>query len=139
MLNHRERRWTKALPLLLWIGIIFWIASRPSSFFFQDKKLVFEMPRRFIQYPYHLSAFFILNFLFSRWLFSARAAQTAGKIETMSLIGCVFVSIGSEIIQLFVPTRTPAVTDLGLDLIGALFALLFMRRYPCVSRSYALN
>ena len=135
MANDRERQWTKALPLLLWIGIIFWIASRPSSFFFQDKKLVFEMPRHFIQYPYHVSAFFILNLLFSRCLFSARAAQTARKIEPMSLIGCVFVSMGSEIIQLFVPTRTPAVSDLGLDLVGALFALLFLRRYPCALKA----
>ena len=135
MVNHHEPRWTKALPLLLWIGIIFWIASRPSSFFFQKKKLVFEMPRRFIQYPYHVSAFFILNFLFSRWLFSARTAQSPRKIEMISLIGCVFVSIGSEIIQLFVPTRTPAVTDLGLDLIGALLALLLARRYPCALKA----
>lgn len=100
-----------------------------------SKEDIFEMPRRFIQYPYHVSAFFILNFLFSRWLFSARTAQSPRKIEMISLIGCVFVSIGSEIIQLFVPTRTPAVTDLGLDLIGALLALLLARRYPCALKA----
>jgi hypothetical protein len=120
--------WTRLLPLLLWIGIILWVASRPSSFFLDDKKIIFEMPRRLLQYPYHISAFFILCILFIRCFLSDSDGQITRKFEILSLLGCVLVSISSELIQLFVPTRTPAFTDLALDLLGAVLGTIFMRR-----------
>jgi VanZ like family len=120
--------WTRFLPLLLWIGIILGVASRPSSFFLDDKKLIFEIPRRFIQYPYHISAFFILEILFIRCFFSDSDSQVMRKFEIFSLLGCVLVSICSELIQLFIPTRTPAFSDLALDLVGAVLGTISMPR-----------
>jgi VanZ like family len=130
--------WTRLLPLLLWIGIILWVASRPSSFFLEDKKIIFEMPRRLLQYPYHISAFFILDMLFLRCFLSDSDGEVTRKFEILSLLGCVLVSICSEVIQLFVPTRTASVSDLALDLLGAVLGTIAMRRrcspVPCQSR-----
>ena len=120
--------WTRLLPLLLWIGIILWVASRPSTFFLEDKKIIFEMPRRLLQYPYHISAFFILNMLFLRCFLSGSDGEVTRKFEILSLLGCLLVSICSEVIQLFVPTRTPSVSDLALDLLGAVLGIIAMRR-----------
>lgn len=120
--------WTRLLPLLLWIGIILWVASRPSTFFLHDKKIIFEMPRRFIQYPYHISAFFILDIVLLRCFLSDSNGQVTRKFEILSLLGCALVSIWSELIQLFIPTRTPSVSDSALDLSGAVLGTIFMRR-----------
>lgn len=86
------------------------------------------MPRRFIQYPYHISAFFILDILLLRCFLSDSDGQVRRKFEILSLLGCVLVSIWSELIQLFIPTRTPSVSDLALDLLGAVLGTIFMRR-----------
>jgi VanZ like family len=126
------RKWvwvcTKLVPLLLWIAIILWIASRPSRFFFApDGKPFFGLQRRFIQYPYHVSAFFTLAILFLRCFWSANDLNVARKPETFSLVGSVLVSICSELIQFYVPTRTPAFRDLALDVFGATLAIIFVR------------
>jgi VanZ family protein len=55
------------------------------------------------------------------------------KLELAPLIGCIVVSISSELIQLFVPTRTPAFADLGLDLLGAVLGTISIRRYSLSS------
>jgi VanZ like family len=119
--------WTRLFPLLAWTAVILLVASRPRSFFAPDTKLIFGMPRWLIQYPYHISAFFILATLFLRCFWSANDGNIAGKPEAFSLVGSVLVSICSELIQFYVPTRTPAFRDLALDLFGATLAIIFVR------------
>jgi len=121
-------RW-RLVPLLAWIGMILWMASRPkAAFFLPDKDLIFGIPRQFAQYGYHVGVFFVLAILFQRCLPPFRAWTIVRGIELRSLVGSVFVSICSEVIQFYVPTRTPTVRDLALDLFGTVLALGLARR-----------
>jgi glycopeptide antibiotics resistance protein len=122
--------WTRLAPLLFWIAVILWIASRPKTALFpSDMKTFLGMPREWLQYPYHFSAFFVLAILFRRCL-SARSKLLSGyKPVVQSLLGCALVSFGSEWIQFYVPTRTPAVRDLVLDQSGATLGLTMMRHF----------
>ncbi|MFQ5904397.1 MAG: VanZ family protein [Candidatus Binatia bacterium] len=117
------------IPLLLWIGLILGIASRPKTVFLDpDTRVIYRIPRVLIPYAYHGSAFFILAILFLRHFLSRSDGKIARKTEALSLLGSALVSICSELIQLYVPTRTPAFRDLAIDLLGAALGIFFMRR-----------
>jgi VanZ family protein len=118
---------TRLAPLLAWISMILWVASRPSTTLLPTGwALIQRVPRRLFQYPYHLVAFFVLAVLFVRCL-AHRSSQRLGT-ELMSLTGSLAVSITSELVQIGTPTRTSTVRDVGLDLIGMWLGVLFMRR-----------
>jgi VanZ family protein len=91
-------------------------------------KTILRVPREFLQYPYHFGAFFILAVLFRRCL-SWREKAGDWRAATISLIGCAVVSIVSEVLQMYVPTRTPALRDLAVDQSGATLAVTLMRRF----------
>jgi VanZ family protein len=126
--------WTKFLPLLLWIGMILGVASRPkTAFLSQNTNAILEMTsgggirQRFIQYPYHIGSFFILTILFLRFFLAKSARKDTRKSEILSLLGSALVSICSELIQFYVPTRSPNARDLALDLFGTVLGILLMR------------
>lgn len=121
--------WTRWVPLAVWIGIILWVASRPKAALFPpDMKTFLGVPRELLQYPYHFSAFFILALLFRRCLLPCN--RLGGyKPVVFSLLGCALVSLCSELLQLYVPTRTPAVRDLVLDQSGAMLGITLMRHF----------
>jgi VanZ like family len=122
--------WTRLLPLLLWISIILWVASRPKTTFFStDMKTILGMPREVLQYPYHFGAFFILAILFRRCLSQPKRGREDGKTIAFLLIGCATVSMVSELLQFYVPTRSPAMRDLAVDQSGAIFAVAVMRHF----------
>lgn len=122
--------WTRLAPLLLWIGMILWVASRPKTALFpSDMKTFLGMPREWLQYPYHVGAFFILAILFRRCLLTPTNPLSGCKPLVFSLLGCAVVSLCSEWLQFYVPTRTPAVRDLALDQSGALFGITMMRQF----------
>jgi hypothetical protein len=133
--NHSAGRqsawcWTKLVPLLLWIALILWVASRPKATFFPGEvKTLLGVPRELLQYPYHFGAFFILAVFFRRCLTPTFQALEQWKISVLSLIGCAAVSLVSELLQLYVPTRTPALRDLFVDQSGALTAVTLMRHF----------
>ncbi len=110
--------------------MILWVAGQPkTSFFPSEVKTFLGMPREWLQYPYHFSVFFILAFLFRRCLSGPVNHLDGYKLATFAFLGCGLVSLGSEFIQFFVPTRTPAVRDLALDQFGAVIGLTIMRRF----------
>ena len=116
------------LPLLVWIAIILWIASQPkTSFFPSEVKTFLGMPREWLQYPYHFSVFFILAFLFRRVLTWSTGGLAGYKPVVLSFLGCALVSLCSEGLQFYVPTRTPAVRDLAVDQFAAILGLALMR------------
>ena len=120
--------WTGLLPLLVWIAIILWIASQPkTSFFPSEVKTFLGMPREWLQYPYHFSVFFILAFLFRRVLTRSTDGLAGYKPVVLSFLGCALVSLCSEGLQFYVPTRTPAVRDLAVDQFAAILGLALMR------------
>ena len=116
------------LPLLLWIGVILWVAGQPkTSFFPSDVKTFLGMPREWLQYPYHFSVYFILAFLFRRVVTGRTDALAGYKPAVLSFLGCALVSLCSEGLQFYVPTRTPAVRDLAVDQFAAILGLAVMR------------
>jgi hypothetical protein len=129
--GRMAREWTRLLPLLLWIAIILWVASRPKATFLPtDMKSILGMPRELLQYPYHFGAFFVLAILFRRCVTPAMHGLGGWKIAVLPLVGCAAVSVCSELLQLYVPTRTPAVRDLAVDQSGAVLAVTLMRHFP---------
>jgi hypothetical protein len=123
-------RWTTLLPLFLWIALILWVASRPKATFFPaEMKTILGLPRELLQYPYHFGAFFILAVLFRRCLPPTLHSLSGWKTAVFPLVGCAAVSLCSELIQLYVPTRTPAVRDLAVDQSGAVIAVTLMRHF----------
>jgi hypothetical protein len=123
--------WRRLLPLMVWVGIILWIASRPKAAFFSaDVKMILGMPRDWLQYPYHFGVFFILAILFRRCLSPTANHLAMAKTAGLSILGCALVSVCSEGLQFYVPARTPAIRDLVLDQSGTLFAITLMRHFP---------
>jgi len=119
---------TRLLPLLLWIGVILWVAAQPkTSFFPSDVKTLLGMPREWLQYPYHFGVFFILALLFRRVIAGTFDSLVGYKPAVLSFLGCALVSLCSEALQFYAPTRTPAVRDLALDQFAALSGLILMR------------
>lgn len=122
--------WGKLLPLLLWIGVILWIASRPKTTFIPpDKEVIYGFSRKLIPYLYHLSAFFILATLFHRCSLSTNNREGARKSVVLSFFGSVLVSVCSELVQFYVPTRTPALRDLFIDSFGAILGIIFLQNF----------
>jgi glycopeptide antibiotics resistance protein len=123
-MEKRAWWWTKRVALFLWIAMILWVASRPKAALLRpDTDAIFWIPREILQYLYHLAAFFVLAIL-SRHslLFEGRSPKTS----LVSLVVCALVSISSEVIQFYVPTRTPAVRDLFVDSLGAILGIIFL-------------
>jgi VanZ family protein len=121
-------RWLCWLGLVAWIGSILWVASLASTTFFpSDMKTFLGFPRHFLQYPYHFGVFFVLAILFWRSL-PAKYVMAWTPIA-FSLAGCALVSLCSETLQLYVPTRTFAIRDLAVDQLGAIFGLSVMRHF----------
>ncbi|HXH82341.1 MAG TPA: VanZ family protein [Candidatus Tectomicrobia bacterium] len=112
----RGWRWSRLLPVAGWTALILYVANRPSSFFVPYETDLGGVPRRALQYPYHLTAFFVLALLLRRcW----PAAHPSARVAVMTLLVALAMSIASELIQFWAPTRTPALRDIGLDLLGS--------------------
>jgi VanZ family protein len=111
----------------VWTALILLVASLPSSFFFGPRTSTAGTPRHLVQYPYHVGAFLVLAILFLRCLRATDLGAERRRAELLSLLGAVSISMCSELIQFWVPTRTPAARDLALDLSGALVGLGLMR------------
>lgn len=122
--------WRRLLPLVLWITIILWVASRPKAAFFASDTMTFlGIPRDLLQYPYHFGVFFILVILFRRCSSAGNKASAVWKTTALSLLGCALVSLCSEWLQFYVPSRTPAIRDLFVDQSGALLGIVVMRHF----------
>lgn len=129
--------WGKLLPLLLWIGVILWIASRPKTTFIPpDKEVIYGFSRKLIPYLYHLSAFFILATLFHRCSLSTNNREGARKSAVLSLLGSLLVSIFSELAQFYEPTRTPALRDLVVDSFGAILGIMCLQNLVPKNRNH---
>jgi VanZ family protein len=90
-------------------------------------KTFLGMPREWLQYPYHFGAYFILALLFRRCFSPLTGVRRDWRPAALSLMGCAAVSVASELIQFYVPTRTPAVRDIAVDQSGAMLGLTLMR------------
>jgi VanZ family protein len=97
------------LPVILWMGVIFFFSSLPQQHASQIYLLDFSIKK-----IAHLSEYGILYALFYR--------ATGNKL-ILSLILTIIYASTDEFHQMFVPGRTARVYDiLGFDLVGASIA-----------------
>jgi hypothetical protein len=127
-MSRAEWWWRRAIPAVLWIAMILMIASLPASFFFgSGPRVAYGMPRAALQFPYHVSAFIVLAILLARCIAWPGSGTSVGRTVVLVLLGALAVSICSEVIQFWVPSRTPAARDVGLDVSGAVLGLVLVR------------
>jgi hypothetical protein len=81
------------LPLIMWISGIFLVSSLPTKYFLPEHSIP-------IEYPLHITAFFVLFLLFYRLLRSNHKKAALGGILLSSLIFTMIVSFSKECWQL---------------------------------------
>lgn len=119
--------WRCLVPVVAWIAAILFVASRPAEFLLPaDAAAAAGIRRDLLQYPYHVTAFFVLAILLLRCA-GAPGPSGRARAERLTLAGAVLVSLIAELVQFWTPTRTPAVRDLALDLLGTVIAVGTMR------------
>jgi len=105
------------LPVLLWMGVIFVVSSRPRLPCHPNDTVDLVVKK-----AGHLSEYGALAFLLWRAISKER-----GWPVLPSLGGAFFLSLlyaaSDEFHQTFVPGRDGTLTDVGLDALGALLAL----------------
>ena len=101
------------LPFVLYLGLVYFFSTRP-------RPLGISVDMGFL----HPIEFFILAFLLLRVVYSYNAKYAF----TLTILIVAGLAIMDEIIQFFTPGRISSLTDVGLDLIGALFILVFKNK-----------
>jgi len=118
MAKLRAKRWLYYwLPVLLWMGVIFVMSSR-SHLPFYVNETVDLMTKK----AGHVTEYGVLAFLLWRAICKGRgwpALPSFGGAFVLSLL----YAISDELHQTSVPGRNGALTDVGLDVLGALLAL----------------
>lgn len=109
----RLRAW---LPALIWMGVIFGLSAQSNltnpTPYLSDTVL---------EVTAHLMEYGVLAVLLHYPL--RERGMTLRAAFVVALIGAVLYGISDEWHQSFVPTRTPSVSDLMVDAIGATIAL----------------
>ncbi|MDD4753031.1 MAG: VanZ family protein [Desulfitobacteriaceae bacterium] len=114
------------IPALCWAGVIFFLSGRTGS----------ELESMF---PFfgsldwgHLAAFFVLSF----FVFFALRKTTAGKnIIAFTILICFLYGISDEVHQHFVPGRTPQLSDIFNDVLGAVLGVFAARKWETGKRN----
>lgn len=103
------------LPALLYMGLIFWMSSRPAPESLQTWPILWGMK------AVHLVEYAILCLL---WLWGlARATRWPFRRVALLAVLLTFLwGVSDELHQSFVPGRTARVTDAATNLVAALLA-----------------
>lgn len=107
------------LPVIIWMGFIFYLSSIPGSFIphlFSHQDIVS-----------HIFVYMILAYFFSRALKNTYSSIALSKLIFFTVIFGVIYGLSDEFHQTFTPDRTASVFDLFIDGIGSLLGSLFYR------------
>ncbi len=120
--NLQPWRWFyDILPLILYMGLIFWLSSQSVLVEVEDpasEKLFYKSA--------HVIAYAGMAWLWWRALSRERARNWPLLLTAFAL--ATLYGISDEIHQLFVPGRHGRVTDVLFDAAGALLMILLIRR-----------
>jgi len=111
-----SRKFTKYIPVVIWMVLIFWISSVPDlpSNKVDVLDFIFKKSAHFIEY----------TILFLLW-YRALGVKNPFKAIVFSLI----YAFSDEIHQLFVPGRTGNLRDVGIDFSGMLIAAILIVKF----------
>lgn len=148
--NRFIRYW---LPVLLWMGVIFWMStgtfSAEHTSRFIGPLLHFLFPRLSaqdmdllhgcIRKAGHVAEYFILGLLFFR---AFRGNDPQGwrlHWAVCAVIGVVFYALGDEFHQSWIASRTSSLVDVGIDSMGGVFSQIVMFARVKISRPVSLQ
>lgn len=111
------------LPLLAWMGIIFWFSSQPQPF---------EMPESWQQELVgkagHVIGYAGLAFLWWRAL-AAHRSTSERRVLVLAFLLPVLYAVSDEYHQTFVPGRSGSLMDVLIDAAGAGIGLWLLHRW----------
>ncbi len=149
MTSRKSSKWRGRIiryaPLVLWIGVIFFLSSAFASLSgtsrFIRPILVFLFPEAtaetfllyhgFIRKFAHFAEYAILAFFAARAFYNSSVAALRKFRFSASIILVLFVAAFDEINQAFIPARTGSAGDVLIDAAGGLAMtafLVFFRR-----------
>ena len=115
------------IPVLLWMGLIFWLSSQP-----QLPRLPEPLWQTLLAKTAHFGEYAVLAVLFLFALGGVSPGRAPNR-RLLVLAAVLVYAISDEFHQGFVPNRTASLWDVLIDGAGALAALRWMRagrRYP---------
>ena len=111
------------LPVPFWMGLIFALSSQPSLPSHPNGLVDFVLKK-----GSHAAEYGILAFLFWRALSKGKGACAATPY-TSAFVLTVLYALSDEYHQTFVAGRNGRIGDVGVDALGAVLALLLIRRF----------
>jgi len=134
-----KKKLIKWIILILWLGIIFAFSHQANSGEItkniiadtievkveEKTEPTLDIINYIIRKGAHIGEYIILTFI----IFSLVSEYTKDnkKIIIFGLLGCILFASFDEFHQYFVPGRTALVTDVFIDLIGAIIALIIYK------------
>lgn len=127
--------WLRYIPLLLWMGLIFWGSATPNLRTVPLVQRLGLLPlgldpetlnllEWILRKGAHMAVFGILALL-AHWALSGTLPDQSARRHALLAFGIAVVyAITDEWHQTFVPTRCGAFTDVLIDSMGAALALL---------------
>jgi hypothetical protein len=109
--------------------VILWLASCPRRRFLPAIENFSGHAATLDPVPLSFDRVFILAFLFRRSVAASVNELGGRKPAVLLLFGCALVFLCSELIQFYIPSRTPAIRDIAVDQSGAMFALTILRHW----------
>lgn len=110
------------LPVVLWMGLIFYFSSITSL----PSPQVFALDF-FIKKTAHMVVFGVLFFLYARALNSNSSPKSSWNFTFAFLLTLAY-AIFDEFHQSFTPGRYMKPTDVGFDMLGAFVGYLWLKR-----------
>ena len=124
------------LPVLLWIGLIFWLStgvfSAQNTYMFFEPVLRFFMPSLskkeifvlhiILRKMAHATEYFISGLLLFRAFKDESDKRREWHWAASSLLLVVLIAVSDEFHQTYVSTRTASFVDVGIDVLGGFIA-----------------
>ncbi len=137
MEKMKDKHMLRFLPMLVWMGVIFYLSAQPAEqsselstgimhVFLQFMENIFVVDEGFFHHVIrkgaHLFAYFVLGIL-TMFAFEHRINRNTSRAVISFLIGMLY-AVSDEVHQLFVPGRSGEIADVGIDSIGVLSGIL---------------
>jgi VanZ family protein len=111
------------LPLIVWMGLIFWLSSQPQPFDLPD-----PWQESLVGISGHILGYAGLSILWWRTL-AARPSAPGRRTLALAFFLTVLYAVSDEVHQTFVPGRSGTFGDLLIDAAGAAMSLWLVHRW----------
>lgn len=112
--------WGKAL--ILWALVIFYFSARPGSPYPADTSWSFFLERK----GAHVGEYFIFTLLWVAFLKKNYPGERLGILSALAVFISALYGVSDELHQYFVPFRGAKITDVGIDILGSILAIVFL-------------